>query len=117
MKMWAIIVKRIFFFKIPAISLFVNLSLLDALPICVKVARFHLEVLEEVPRENNRGAFADANEIGRAHVLQSHSDLVCRLLLEKKKAGNNWGVAGGGYLRLLPYRPTHWAIRHINNVE
>src|SRR5438034_4847048 len=28
-------------------------------------------------------------EIGRAHVLQSHSDLVCRLLLEKKKKQNN----------------------------
>ena len=28
----------------------------------------------------------NADEIGRAHVeLQSHSDLVCRLLLEKKK--------------------------------
>jgi polysaccharide deacetylase family protein (PEP-CTERM system associated) len=34
-----------------------------------------------------------------------------------RSAGNNWGIAGGGYLRLLPYRPTHWAIRHINNVE
>jgi polysaccharide deacetylase family protein (PEP-CTERM system associated) len=34
-----------------------------------------------------------------------------------RSAGNNWGVAGGGYLRLLPYRPTHWAIQHINNVE
>src|SRR5438105_8967766 len=27
---------------------------------------------------------AKADEIGRAHELQSHSDLVCRLLLEKK---------------------------------
>jgi polysaccharide deacetylase family protein (PEP-CTERM system associated) len=30
---------------------------------------------------------------------------------------NNLGVAGGGYLRLLPYNFTRWAIRHINNVE
>src|SRR5438034_7921992 len=31
----------------------------------------------------------DRDEIGRAHVeLQSHSDLVCRLLLEKKKQKN-----------------------------
>ena len=30
------------------------------------------------------------SEIGRAHAeLQSHSDLVCRLLLEKKKNNNN----------------------------
>lgn len=30
---------------------------------------------------------------------------------------NNWGVAGGGYLRLLPYCLTAWALRHLNNVE
>jgi hypothetical protein len=30
---------------------------------------------------------------------------------------NNCGVAGGGYLRLFPYRVTAWAIRHINSVE
>jgi polysaccharide deacetylase family protein (PEP-CTERM system associated) len=32
-------------------------------------------------------------------------------------ANNNFGVAGGGYLRLLPYRFTQWAIRNINEVE
>jgi polysaccharide deacetylase family protein (PEP-CTERM system associated) len=30
---------------------------------------------------------------------------------------NNFGVAGGGYLRLLPYRFTRWAIKQINDVE
>jgi polysaccharide deacetylase family protein (PEP-CTERM system associated) len=34
-----------------------------------------------------------------------------------KVAGNNIGTAGGGYLRLLPYAFTRWAIRHINTVE
>jgi polysaccharide deacetylase family protein (PEP-CTERM system associated) len=29
-------------------------------------------------------------------------------------AGRNWPVAGGGYLRLLPYWTTRWAIRRIN---
>ena len=29
----------------------------------------------------------------------------------------NWGVAGGGYLRLLPYGFTHWTIRQINEKE
>lgn len=29
-------------------------------------------------------------------------------------AGKNWPVAGGGYLRLLPYAITRWAIRRIN---
>lgn len=31
--------------------------------------------------------------------------------------GRNWPVAGGGYLRLLPYRVTRWAIRHLNEHE
>ncbi len=34
-----------------------------------------------------------------------------------RRAGNNFGVAGGGYLRLLPYRLTRWAIREINEKE
>jgi polysaccharide deacetylase family protein (PEP-CTERM system associated) len=29
----------------------------------------------------------------------------------------NFGAAGGGYLRLLPYRFTRWAIRQINEKE
>jgi len=29
-------------------------------------------------------------------------------------AGRNWPVAGGGYLRVLPYWITRWAIRRIN---
>ena len=31
--------------------------------------------------------------------------------------GANIGVAGGGYLRLLPYRWTRWAVRRINRKE
>jgi polysaccharide deacetylase family protein (PEP-CTERM system associated) len=34
-----------------------------------------------------------------------------------RTAKNNWAVAGGGYLRLFPYTATHWAIRHINDVQ
>jgi len=34
-----------------------------------------------------------------------------------RTAKNNWGVAGGGYLRLIPYGATHRAIRYINRVE
>jgi polysaccharide deacetylase family protein (PEP-CTERM system associated) len=33
------------------------------------------------------------------------------------KANHNFGVAGGGYLRLLPYGITRWAIKQINDVE
>jgi polysaccharide deacetylase family protein (PEP-CTERM system associated) len=31
--------------------------------------------------------------------------------------GSNIPVAGGGYLRLFPYKITAWAIRHLNQVE
>jgi hypothetical protein len=31
--------------------------------------------------------------------------------------GVNFPVAGGGYLRLLPYRVTAWALRQINQIE
>ena len=34
-----------------------------------------------------------------------------------RRANNNFGVAGGGYLRLLPYGITRWAIREINEIE
>jgi polysaccharide deacetylase family protein (PEP-CTERM system associated) len=34
-----------------------------------------------------------------------------------RRANNNFGVAGGGYLRLFPYGFTRWAIREINEVE
>jgi len=32
-------------------------------------------------------------------------------------AGNNWGVGGGGYLRILPYSFTRWALMRINRLE
>ncbi len=34
-----------------------------------------------------------------------------------RRGNNNFGVAGGGYLRLLPYGLTRWAIREINEKE
>lgn len=34
-----------------------------------------------------------------------------------RRAGNNFGVAGGGYLRLLPYALTRWAVREVNEKE
>ncbi len=34
-----------------------------------------------------------------------------------RRFGNNLGVGGGGYLRLLPYSLTRWALRHINESE
>ena len=43
---------------------------------------------EEQPPASMRQALLQSDKIGRAtSELQSHSDLVCRLLLEKKKEG------------------------------
>jgi len=35
----------------------------------------------------------------------------------RRVANNNWGVAGGGYLRLFPYALTRNALRHLNTVD
>ncbi len=34
-----------------------------------------------------------------------------------RRANNNWGVGGGGYLRFAPYVFTRWAIRQINEQD
>src|SRR5471032_3655315 len=72
----------LFFFNDTATTEIYTLSLHDALPIYCHdetVSRF-------VIRPTVQPAAIRSLEIGRAHVeLQSHHDLVCRLLLEKKK--------------------------------
>src|SRR5436190_6713970 len=73
----------IYFIKSAATTEIYTLSLHDALPIC-------RQRLVERPAEHFH-AFLDAGvvAVGRSEEhtseLQSHSDLVCRLLLEKKK--------------------------------
>src|SRR5437868_11328419 len=76
---------------------FYTLSLHDALPIYVRAVDLDLEAQVLVLRHRPERALdevaevgklhvADVDEIGRAHSeLQSRFDLVCRLLLEKKK--------------------------------
>src|SRR2546430_8081909 len=74
-----------FFFNDTATTEIYTLSLHDALPIYVD----RIDLLHS--REKRRGACLHIRalgdeQIGRAHVeLQSQSNLVCRLLLEKKK--------------------------------
>src|SRR5438034_2564217 len=83
----------IFFFNDTATTEIYTLSLHDALPICVVPAR----TVELVPGELVRrrlGTIQQPRIIpnrSEEHTseLQSHSDLVCRLLLEKKKKRPN----------------------------
>jgi polysaccharide deacetylase family protein (PEP-CTERM system associated) len=35
----------------------------------------------------------------------------------RRFANNNWGIAGGGYLRLLPYAVTRSGLRNLNMIE
>src|SRR5438034_7940051 len=75
----------LFFFNDPATTEIYTLSLHDALPICNKAPRRRCSTRDcPVP-----GACAAPgnHERSEEHTseLQSHSDLVCRLLLEKKK--------------------------------
>src|SRR5260221_3208848 len=80
----------VFFFNDTATTEIYTLSLHDALPIC-GIARSHAAtVLEQQGRLFETGSVVQEVSVGyrseeHTSELQSHSDLVCRLLLEKKK--------------------------------
>src|SRR5437773_6783033 len=86
-----------FFFNDPPTTEIYTLSLHDALPI----SPFPAEVLHELGRQldgipldtaySGHAQIVDSRERSEEHTseLQSHHDLVCRLLLEKKKNKNN----------------------------
>src|SRR5438034_6667055 len=81
-----------FFFTDTAASEIYTLSLHDALPISGRPAEPHLLRGAEAGRRVVRGRRAPHPHRGQllrseehTSELQSHSDLVCRLLLEKKK--------------------------------
>src|SRR5260221_11634779 len=73
-----------FFFNDTATTEIYTLSLHDALPICSRLSQ--CRSLE--PRRFQWATVAGPQSVGRSEEhtseLQSHSDLVCRLLLEKK---------------------------------
>src|SRR5438034_2398013 len=79
-----------FFFEDPATPDIYTLSLHDALPISVRVDRDvfggELVALADVDLVNavRQAAFLQHRSEEHTSELQSHSDLVCRLLLEKK---------------------------------
>src|SRR5438132_12584091 len=79
-----------FFFNDTATTEIYTLSLHDALPICVQNEQ---QIARRRPKRlPDRAPFAFAFLFKRSEEhtseLQSHSDLVCRLLLEKKKKKN-----------------------------
>src|SRR5260370_3209680 len=74
----------LFFFNDPATTEIYTLSLHDALPIYVKAfGKSRFAAVSEI--EARRAPCQDARSEEHTSELQSHLNLVCRLLLEKKK--------------------------------
>src|SRR2546430_3811135 len=87
-----------FFFNDTATTEIYTLSLHDALPICRAVrygVHFHVQILQ---RRGGRRAGRRSEE--HTSELQSQSNLVCRLLLEKKKKNNS-------KMQEIPQPPLH----------
>src|SRR5436309_13643317 len=74
----------LFFFNDTATTAIYTLSLHDALPISTRVARPEPLMRTEIREIRFYGA-ADARSEEHTSELQSRENLVCRLLLEKKK--------------------------------
>src|SRR5438034_4677700 len=75
-------------FFCPSVSVIYSLSLHDALPISGQREDFGQPVRARLGDQGREQRAADARPLrSEEHTseLQSHSDLVCRLLLEKKK--------------------------------
>src|SRR5260221_13734698 len=85
-----LLVSSFFFFNDTATTEIYTLSLHDALPICPdgSAAKLHPDkrgnAEQQKDEKKNQKNRVDRSE-EHTSELQSHSDLVCRLLLEKKK--------------------------------
>src|SRR5437588_10539679 len=88
----------VFFFNDTATTQIYTLSLHDALPISFNFAGAttmlekscgHITATAIKTRKRNAGGIIATRSEEHTSELQSHSDLVCRLLLEKKKKKTN----------------------------
>src|SRR5437773_11272105 len=76
----------LFFFNAPATTHIYTLSLHDALPISSRCRRSRSGCSRSTQARPRRGRrWSDLRSEEHTSELQSHHDLVCRLLLEKKK--------------------------------
>src|SRR5438132_9340183 len=74
-----------FFFYDTATPVIYTLSLHDALPISASATRRTTQRMRGSPASDRSGLRGRRRSEEHTSELQSHSDLVCRLLLEKKK--------------------------------
>src|SRR5260221_3693114 len=84
----------IFFFNDTATTEIYTLSLHDALPICIAD---HARKADPDGRAAQVRGIADQRSEEHTSELQSHSDLVCRLLLEKKNTHRVISVVYSGW--------------------
>src|SRR5260221_13185317 len=83
------VTRLFFFFNDTATTEIYTLSLHDALPICCPRHCRRRALPRAGPRHPARAPRGSARSEEHTSELQSHSDLVCRLLLEKKKKNSN----------------------------
>jgi polysaccharide deacetylase family protein (PEP-CTERM system associated) len=69
------------------------------------------------PITHDRYGIPDAPRFPHRVAFGPSLELVEFPLSTVRLLGARVPVAGGGYFRLLPYWFTHWAIRHLNQVE
>src|SRR3982750_5053167 len=92
---YPIVVKCFFFFNDTATTEIYTLSLHDALPICSSLPR-----LRSQPIHTRSRPFHVRRSEEHTSELQSRSDLVCRLLLEKKNTYVSYTTS-----HCLPFSP------------
>src|SRR2546428_1825178 len=99
-----------FFFNDTATTEIYTLSLHDALPICrIRQGRVRRHRARHRPRPRRGPRDRSLRSEEHTSELQSRSDLVCRLLLEKKKneSINIWVVARCILMRIFIYSPSY----------
>lgn len=69
------------------------------------------------PIHHDRYGIPDAPRFPYVHLLSEGRKLLEFPLSTVRLFGRNLPVAGGGYLRLFPYRFIRWGIRHLNETE
>src|SRR5260370_23439812 len=95
-----------FFFNDTATTEIYTLSLHDALPICLLLACRSLRLTSQAAPTTISASPYRSEE--HTSELQSHLNLVCRLLLEKKKTNCTYLIRR---MRLVRYRPAlFWSL-------
>src|SRR5437588_1452533 len=91
MSSYVFVTSFFFFFNDTATTEIYTLSLHDALPISGRLVHLHAVEVGMADHELRLHRLARDERRSEEHTseLQSHSDLVCRLLLEKKKKKKN----------------------------